>query len=253
MKEEVVLREPQVEMEDLTESVCWSLTHSRVKIIRNATVYSTDRAENHYHPGYLNKPGNSEVEAGHTFLAQKVFEKMGCETNNIRMSINNIRIYGRIPAKNTLHYHGYSKKHKEALGQVNQFIIFVVNALGSYTDRTISILEKGQESTELHKTAFIFEDEGQIKVKELSVGDMLILPTGISHTFAATDDTFASYSVIEIASDANVMYQTHWYEDEGEGNKIQELIQRTVNKENQAGTQSLDLSSISKCKIFVTL
>ncbi|XOV87594.1 MAG: hypothetical protein ACFHX7_22005 [Pseudomonadota bacterium] len=244
------LRPRGFDLRDLTNEIVVAIESGDVTVIRSTTVYTTDRPGNEEHPGFLGARGNSEVEAGHTFDISRVMLALAPqEPSRLRMSQNSVRIFEQIPATGVLHYHGYSKHYLAENPLARQVLIFTVNGMGAMIgDRTVSIPPKGVSGT--WRTAVIFERNDRIEVEELGVGDMVILPSGRAHTLSTTSGCWASYSVIELADNPEVMYQTHWFEEEGE----QLAVERWIENSNiLRGDREVDLGSISEAKDFVKL
>ena len=250
----VELRGPSLNSIDLTDRIANAMQAHRVAVIEDASVYSTDRPVNEHHHGFLGPRGNSEVEAGHTFSLESVLGSLCNDRSKLRMSINSVRIYGSVPSRGVMHYHGYSKAHLASIEQASQVIIFIVTGIGTYVDeRTCTVSEgrgRGVED-ERSPTVLIYEDEGQISSAELAEGDMIVLPSGIAHTFSALEGVWATYSVVEIATDSKVMYQTHWIEEEGEGSRLQACIARTIGIQSVEPTRILGLGDIPSIKPYI--
>lgn len=226
-------RVPNKKNIDLTGLICEAITAAQVSVIHNACVYSTDRPINKHHHGFLGPNGNSEVEAGHSYNVEQVLSVMSSPRERLRMSMNSIRIYGQIPGTGVMHYHGFSKSNLKKIQDSSQVILFVVHSIGEYSDeRTITVSDaRGTGGNDRAKSVLIYEEGDYLVANPLDVGDMVVLPSGIAHTFAALPGVWASYGVTEIASHSDAMYQTHWLEEEGEGTKLQCMIRNTMLKE----------------------
>jgi len=219
-------------MKDLTTVIQEALAVHRCRIIPNASIYLTDRPENYGKRGSRGSRGNSDVEAGHSFDLVDVVRSFG-DHRAVRMSLNNIRIFGRIADVDFPHYHGYSQREWKQLPGSFHFIFMTVQSIARIDTITggVRIGECQREATSDGKPGLIliYEEDGVLLKEGLRVGDAIALPSGVYHTFAAADGVFASYGAIEVCDDERFMYQVHYEESERDPREtIANTIQRVT-------------------------
>jgi len=198
----------------------------------NASIYLTDRPENYGKRGSRGSRGNSDVEAGHSFDLVDVVRSFG-DHRAVRMSLNNIRIFGRIADVDFPHYHGYSQREWKQLPGSFHFIFMTVQSIAridTITVACVSVNAKGrQQAMASQVLILIYEEDGVLLKEGLRVGDAIALPSGVYHTFAAADGVFASYGAIEVCDDERFMYQVHYEESERDPREtIANTIQRVT-------------------------
>jgi hypothetical protein len=204
-------------MNDLSVAIADALAINRCCVIPRSSIYMTDRPENSDKCGSFSSRGNSDVEVGHSFDLSAVLRAIG-ECANARFSLNNIRVFGRIADDDFPHYHGYSQDDLRAAPGRYHFIFMTVHNIARYIPNSDCVfvgecLRKIEVDRE-PGLILIHEDDGILRKQALQVGDSIVLPSGVHHTFAALDGVYASYGAIEVCNDPAFMYQGHHYEEE---------------------------------------
>jgi hypothetical protein len=211
-------------MNDLSVAIGDALANNRCSVIHQSSVYMTDRPENAGKSGSIGHRGNSDVEVGHSFELTALLRAIGAHSS-ARLSLNNVRIFGRIADDDFPHYHGYSRRDLSASPGRFHFIFMTVHSIARYDPATGCVIV-GECLRDINVNGepgliLIHEVEGILVKEALEVGDAIILPSGVYHTFAALDGVYASYGAIEACDDAAFMYQGHHYaEDEREPREV---------------------------------
>lgn len=236
-RKKLYLRPQPTPLRDLTAELLGAASKRHCSLIKDTTLYTTDRPHTAGQLENTSTHGNSEVEAGHTFVIWELLSQLGAPAD-FCVSMNNVRTYGPVSDREALHFHGYSnKKMAEAKKllklDLKQLIILQVQAIAPHdnTNETVSfnIRRKRIESSDSRSVAvLIHERNSLLEVMELETGDLVIIPSGVAHTFSVRPGYFASYTAMEIADDPRVMYQTHTHEEEGLNSEVNEWITNTI-------------------------
>lgn len=231
-------------MESLTEAIKTAVTTGECMVLRASALYMTDHPRLVGSPGFLHDRGNSEVEAGHSFNLDEIVHCISADSKRLRVSINNIRIFGPISTRNFPHYHGYSREELRTKKGAFHFIVLMVQMIAPYdiSENTIDTSRRIESITVEGEPGLIllYESEGFLRTERLSVGDAIVLPSGVYHTFAAAPGVFASYGAIEICDNPDVMYQAHYEE---KNRDPREVVANTI--ESLTGKRPPDSSKLT--------
>lgn len=234
---EHIQRRKNENVRDVTEEVKLALLRDTVSVIRDASLYRTDRPHHAGGHGSVGTKGDSELEAGLPSRLGMTIEEV-FRTKELYWSLNNIRIFGPISEYDYPHYHGYSRQQlaEERLRgnkHAMQVVVIMVQAIAPYDETTQAVYFDEPIQTMRDKEGndaliVIYEENGILKTQPLETGDMVVLPSGAYHTFSALPGVYASYAAIEISDAAEMMYQTHFM---GNDQKARGVIANTVEAE----------------------
>lgn len=229
---------------DITEQLCQATNLNYCSIIKNAGIYSTDRPANRFHPDCWQVEGNSNSEVSYAFDLMKVSQAVSSQFKNPKITINRLEIFGSASEKNTLHYHGYRQEILAKGEKSAQFIIFAIKKIAPYDPLTGDILDAFNQRNlpmmnesiknqyfpveSLPPVILIHEVQGIICAETISTGDIIYMPSGAYHEFAALPGWYAQFASTEVSQELSEMFQASWEE---EGRDIKEVIAKTIEKE----------------------
>lgn len=220
-------------MRDLTEELREAVNKNECTIIKDTTLFSSDRPKwrgEKYSTGVL---GDSDIHAGMSFDFNTVCGALVHQRKSPLMSLNNIRIYGPVADAGFLHYHGFSREHIEENKDDYQFIMLTVQAIQPYDPASdlvdFSTPHSSLQTPDGQPGFVVIHQKGDILVVDaLETGDTVVLPSGVYHTFSAAQGIFGYYGAIEVASHPDKMYQAH-FRDETIDPRI--IITKTIEHE----------------------
>jgi hypothetical protein len=140
---EIIERAENKNTRDLTVEIKHALKRGEASVIRNASLFRTDRPHHSGNHGSIGTLGDSELEAGLPFQIFATINEI-FQNENPFFSMNNVRLFGPISEKDYPHYHGYSKKdlknlHDQGNSAAMQTIIIIMQAIAPYDEKTQNV------------------------------------------------------------------------------------------------------------------